>query len=420
MMISIPKGTKDILPDQSFKWQFVESIARKITRLYNLKEIRTPIFEHTELFERSVGETTDIVNKEMYTFLDKGGRSITLKPEGTAGVARAFIESLSNSTLPVKMYYITPAFRYERPQAGRLRQFHQFGVEVFGAAGAEMDAEVITLAKDFLEAVGMNSLKLEINSIGSGEARKNYNKILKEYLTQNADKLCPVCQTRIEKNPLRVLDCKLASCKSVLADAPKTIDYLSEEDKAHFERLKSILDDNNIKYTVNPYLVRGLDYYTKTVFEFIPQTVNSAQETICGGGRYDNLIESLGGKPTPAVGFGLGLERLLLAIENAGINIEDANKLETFVAYADAELVDEAIKLVGELRKAGISADYDQTGRSLKAQLKYADKQGAQFCVTIGGDELKSGVYPIKNMRNGNTLQVARQNIIETILKELK
>lgn len=418
-MINIPKGTKDILPDTSFKWQYVENIARKITRLYNLKEIRTPIFEHTELFERSVGETTDIVNKEMYTFLDKGGRSITLKPEGTAGVARAFIESLSNCALPVKMYYITPAFRYERPQAGRLRQFHQFGVEVFGAAGAETDAEVIMLAKDFLEAAGINSLKLEINSIGSGETRNNYNKVLKEYLIKNSDKLCALCRARIEKNPLRVLDCKLDSCKSVLKEAPKTIDYLSQEDKEHFERLRSILDENNIKYSVNPYLVRGLDYYTKTVFEFIPQTVTSAQETVCGGGRYDNLIESLGGKPTPAVGFGLGLERLLLVLENAGVNIEDTGKLDVFVAFADG-LIDEAIKLTGELRKAGISADYDQTGRSLKAQLKYADKQGAKYCITIGGDELNTGNFPIKNMQNGNILHIQRQNIIETIRKELK
>lgn len=419
-MISIPKGTKDILPDSSYKWQYIESVARKITRLYNLKEIRTPIFEHTELFERSVGETTDIVNKEMYTFLDKGGRSITLKPEGTAGVARAFIESLSNSALPVKMYYITPAFRYEKPQAGRQRQFHQFGVEVFGAAGPEADAEVIMLAKDFLEAAGIDSLQLHINSIGSGEGRKNYNKVLKDYLLKNAGSLCAVCKTRIEKNPLRVLDCKLDSCKRILKDAPKTVDYLSREDQEHFESLKSILDDNNIKYTVNPYLVRGLDYYTKTVFEFIPQTVNSAQETVCGGGRYDNLIESLGGKPTPAVGFGLGLERLLLVLENSGVEIQDPNKLEVFVSYAEASLIKEAIKLTKELRKAGISADYDQTGRSLKAQLKYADKQGAKYCITIGGNELVSGIYPIKNMQNGNILQVAKNNIIETLTKELK
>ncbi|HEY8423377.1 MAG TPA: histidine--tRNA ligase, partial [Clostridia bacterium] len=362
----------------------------------------------------------DIVNKEMYTFLDKGGRSITLKPEGTAGVARAFIESLSNSALPVKMYYITPAFRYEKPQAGRQRQFHQFGVEVFGAAGPEADAEVIMLAKDFLEAAGIDSLQLHINSIGSGEGRKNYNKVLKDYLLKNAGSLCAVCKTRIEKNPLRVLDCKLDSCKRILKDAPKTVDYLSREDQEHFESLKSILDDNNIKYTVNPYLVRGLDYYTKTVFEFIPQTVNSAQETVCGGGRYDNLIESLGGKPTPAVGFGLGLERLLLVLENSGVEIQDPNKLEVFVSYAEASLIKEAIKLTKELRKAGISADYDQTGRSLKAQLKYADKQGAKYCITIGGNELVSGIYPIKNMQNGNILQVAKNNIIETLTKELK
>lgn len=419
-MINIPKGTKDILPDTSYKWQYIENIARKITRLYNLKEIRTPIFEHTELFERSVGETTDIVNKEMYTFLDKGGRSITLKPEGTAGVVRAFIESLSNSALPVKMYYITPAFRYEKPQAGRLRQFHQFGVEVFGSASAQTDAEVIMLAKDFLQAVGIDSLQLNINSIGSGDARKNYNQILKDYLLQNVDGLCPLCQNRIEKNPLRVLDCKLDSCKAVLANAPKTIDYLSSEDQEHFESLKSILNDNNIKYTVNPYMVRGLDYYTKTVFEFIPASVTSAQETVCGGGRYDNLIQSLGGKPTPAVGFGLGLERLLLVLENSGIAIEDTNKLDVFVAFADQGLIKDAIKLTNDLRKSDISAEYDQMGRSLKAQLKYADKQGAKYCITIGGQEKESGIYPIKNMQNGNIIQAEQQNIIKTITKELK
>ena len=419
-MINIPKGTKDILPDASFKWQYLEDIARKITRLYNLKEIRTPIFEHTELFERSVGETTDIVNKEMYTFLDKGGRSITLKPEGTAGVARAFIESLSNSAMPVKMYYITPAFRYEKPQAGRLRQFHQFGVEIFGAAEAHTDAEVIMLAKDFLEAVGINSLRLDINSIGSGQSRKKYNQILKDYLNKNADGLCPLCRDRIQKNPLRVLDCKLNSCKAVLTAAPKTIDYLSEEDREHFESLKSILDDNNIEYTVNPYLVRGLDYYTKTVFEFLPNEATSSQETVCGGGRYDNLIESLGGKPTPAVGFGLGLERLLLVLENSGVVMQDPNKLDVFIALTDEVPINAAIKLASDLRKAGISADYDQIDRSLKAQLKYADKQGAKFCITIGGNEIQSGIYPIKNMQNGNIFKVAQQDIIKTLIKELK
>jgi len=419
-MINIPKGTKDILPDTSFKWQYLEDIARKITRLYNLKEIRTPIFEHTELFERSVGETTDIVNKEMYTFLDKGGRSITLKPEGTAGVVRAFIESLSNSAMPVKMYYITPAFRYEKPQAGRLRQFHQFGVEVFGAAEAQTDAEVIMLAKDFLEAVGINNLRLDINSIGSGEDRKKYNQILKDYLNKNINSLCSLCRDRIEKNPLRVLDCKKDSCKAVLTDAPKTIDYLSAQDREHFESLKSILDDNNIKYTVNPYMVRGLDYYTKTVFEFLPANTLSSQETVCGGGRYDNLIQSLGGKPTPAVGFGLGLERLLLVLENSDVVIQDPNQLDVFIALTDKIPINTAIKLAMDLRKAGISADYDQMNRSLKAQLKYADKQSAKFCITIGGDEIQSGIYPIKNMQNGNILKVAQQDIIKTLTKELK
>lgn len=418
-MINIPKGTKDILPEESYKWQYVEDVFRKITRQYNLKEIRTPVFEHTELFERGVGESTDIVNKEMYTFLDKGGRSITLKPEGTAGVARAFIESMANSALPVKMYYIIPAFRYERPQAGRLRQFHQLGVEIFGGSGAETDAEAVMLAQDFLNAVGISSLELHINSIGSGECRKKHSEALKQYLNDNASDLCPVCRDRINKNPLRALDCKEQSCKKVMQNAPKTLDYLDDENKEHFANLKRILDYNNIQYNINPMLVRGLDYYTRTVFEFIPSIKTMAQETVCGGGRYDNLIESLGGKPMPAVGFAIGIERLIIALSNAEKNIPDQNTLDVFVAVTPEISAEVAAKLTRELRFGQLSADYDQLRRSLKAQFKYADKNNARFCITIGGDELKSGVFTIKDMKSGNVINAAQDKIVE-IIKELK
>ncbi len=418
-MINIPKGTKDILPDESYKWQYIEEIFRKTAGRYNLKEIRTPVFEHTELFERGVGETTDIVNKEMYTFLDKGGRSITLKPEGTAGVVRAFIESLSGSAMPVKMYYIIPAFRYERPQAGRLRQFHQLGVEIFGANGAESDAEAIMFAQDFLNLVGIKSLDLHINSIGSGECRKRHSEVLKQYLNDNAMSLCPVCRDRINKNPLRALDCKEESCKDVMNNAPKTLDFLDSENKEHFEHLKRILDFNNIQYNINPRLVRGLDYYTKTVFEFIPSVKTSAQETVCGGGRYDNLIESLGGKSMPAVGFAIGIERLLIALENSGVKIEDKNILDVFVAVTSEVPAEVAIKLTRKLRSADISADYDQLFRSLKAQFKYADKQNARFCITVGGNELESGIFSIKDMKSGDVISAEQDKIVE-IIKEQK
>lgn len=418
-MINIPKGTKDILPEESFMWQYVEDAFRKIAAKYNLKEIRTPIFEHTELFERGVGETTDIVNKEMYTFLDKGGRSITLRPEGTAGVARAFIESLSNSALPVKMYYIISAFRYEKPQAGRLRQFHQLGVEMFGGSGAESDAEAIMLAYDFLKSVGIQNIELHINSIGSGECRIRHNEVLKQYLRDHSLELCPACRDRIEKNPLRALDCKELTCKKLMESAPKTLDYLDDENKEHFENLKRILDYNNIQYKVDPMLVRGLDYYTKTVFEFIPAVKTMAQETVCGGGRYDNLIQSLGGKSMPAIGFAIGIERLLIALNNAGVNIPDKNNLDVFVAAMPDVSAEVASKLTRELRLADISADYDQLRRSLKAQFKYADKLNARFCITVGGNELESKVFSIKDMKSGNVINVAQDKIVE-IIKELK
>ena len=313
-MINIPKGTKDVLPNQSYKWQYVENTAREVARAFNLSEIRTPTFEYTELFQRGVGETTDVVNKEMYTFEDKGGRSITLKPEGTAGAARLFIENgLASSPMPVKTFYITPAFRYERPQAGRLREFHQFGIEVFGSSAFQTDAEVIFAASAFLDKLGVKT-KLEINSIGCKVCRAEYNKALKEYFKPHLADMCETCRTRFDKNPLRMLDCKEEGCKKINAGAPDITDYLCGECSQHFEGVKSLLSAQGLEFTINPRIVRGLDYYSKTVFEFVSDAIG-AQGTVCGGGRYDGLVEQLGGQTVPAIGFAAGIERLLLLME---------------------------------------------------------------------------------------------------------
>lgn len=335
-MINIPKGTKDVLPGDSYQWQYVEGIAREVAKLYNLKEIRTPVFEHTELFLRGVGDTTDIVTKEMYTFRDKGDRSITLKPEGTAGAARSYIENgLAGGAQPVKMYYIIPAFRYERPQAGRLREFHKFGVEVFGAKGADADAEVISLADSLLRRLGIR-VKLHINSIGCPQCRAAYNKALKEYFAPHLEELCPDCRARYEKNPLRLLDCKEESCKKINRDAPVILDYLCPECREHFEALKGYLDLAGIGYEIDPRIVRGLDYYTRTVFEFVSEDIG-AQGTVCGGGRYDGLIEEIGGAPTPAVGFAAGIERLLMVMEAAGTKPPAPKGPKVYLAGLDAE-----------------------------------------------------------------------------------
>ncbi|MDE7076657.1 MAG: histidine--tRNA ligase, partial [Clostridia bacterium] len=318
-MINVPKGTKDVLPDQSYKWQFVEGTAREVAKVFNLKEIRTPVFEHTELFQRGVGETTDVVTKEMYTFEDKGGRSITLKPEGTAGVARSFIENgLVNSPLPLKSFYITPCYRYERPQAGRLREFHQFGIEVFGSPEPDTDAEVIFAASTFLDKLGIKDTRLEINSIGCKTCRAEYNRALKEYFRPHLNNMCATCRERFDKNPLRMIDCKEEGCKKITAGAPKILDYLCPDCAAHFEKVKGCLSALGVKYTVNPDIVRGLDYYSRTVFEFVSTSIG-AQGTVCGGGRYDGLISELGGGNVPAIGFAAGLERLILLMENTAV-----------------------------------------------------------------------------------------------------
>lgn len=410
-MISIPKGTKDVLPQESYKWHYIEDAARKIAKDFNLKEIRTPVFEHTELFLRGVGDTTDIVNKEMYTFKDKGDRSITLKPEGTAGVARAYIENgLSNSPLPVKMYYIIPAFRYERPQAGRLREFHQFGIEVYGSPSPDTDAEVISAAALFLDRLGIKNVKLNINSIGCKTCRAEYNAKLKDYLRPHLNDMCSTCRERFDKNPLRILDCKEEGCKKITAGAPRMIEYLCGDCAEHFERVQSYLKAGGIEYNIDSNIVRGLDYYTKTVFEFVSEDIG-AQGTVCGGGRYDGLIEELGGNPTPAVGFAVGLERLLLLMENTGVRFPADEGPDVFFAAMNEEGRAKAFSFACMVRANGGSAECDHMGRSLKAQFKYADKIGAKYVVVLGEDELKNCTCSAKRMTDGAVTELKFEDI---------
>ena len=417
-MINIPKGTKDVLPDKSYKWQFVEKAARETAEIFNIKEIRTPVFEHTELFQRGVGETTDVVNKEMYTFEDKGGRSITLKPEGTAGAVRMFVENgLSSTPMPLKSYYITPCFRYERPQAGRLREFHQFGVEIFGAKSAETDAEVIFAASTFLEKLGINKTELQINSIGCRICRAEYNKALKDYFRPRLADMCETCRSRFDKKPLRMLDCKEERCKKITADAPKILDYLCEDCKTHFEKVKSLLSAQNVAFSVNPRIVRGLDYYTKTVFEFISTDIG-AQGAVCAGGRYDNLVEELGGAPLPAIGFAAGIERLMLLMENTGADFGENKKPLIYIAGMDENSRSKAFSLTCGLRARGINAESDLMERSVKAQFKYADKLGAEYVAVIGANELEAGAANIKKMSDGSQTAVNFNEIYSYLIKE--
>ena len=416
-MINAPKGTKDLLPGQSYKWQYVESIAREVANLFNAKEIRTPTFEHTEVFLRGIGETTDIVNKEMYTFNDKGDRSITLKPEGTAGVARAFVENgLHTSALPAKLYYITQCFRYERPQAGRLREFHQFGVEFLGASGYGTDAEVITLAKTLFDKLGIKNLTLYINSIGCKNCRKKYSDALRAYLKSHEQDLCPLCKERMEKNPLRVLDCKNDDCKKINANAPCILDYICDECKDHFAGVQTLLKDAGVEFKVNANIVRGLDYYTKTVFEFVSENIG-AQGTVCGGGRYDGLIGEFAGNDVPGIGFAVGIERLLMLMENTGVQIPCKETVKIYVAPMGEQASQKAFTLITDLRKKGISADFDHMGRGIKAQFKYADKIGAEYVAVIGSNELEKGEVKLKKMSDGSELFVKLSDVSEFLLK---
>lgn len=416
MLTKAPRGTKDVLPSESYKWQYVENLMREICEFYGYKEIRTPGFEHTELFLRGVGESTDIVRKEMYTFNDRSGRSITLKAEGTSPAVRAFIEhGLYAETQPTKLYYITPVYRYEKPQAGRLREHHQFGVEIFGAKSASADAEVISIAMTLLKKLGLNNLELRINSVGCPVCRKNYNKVLKEFLKEHLDELCDDCKVRYEVNPLRVLDCKVESCRRVTGEAPLITDYLCDDCRNHFEELKKYLDAMGYNYIVDPRIVRGLDYYTKTAFEIISKDIG-AQGTVCGGGRYDGLIEEIGGPSMPGVGFGMGIERLLLTLEQNGIEITKPEGPDLFIAYIGDEAKLFTFTLANKLRFNGLKVEIDHMERSLKAQMKYANKLNAKFAVVIGEEELESKKMKLKNMATGEETEI----LIDEIEKAIK
>ncbi|MBO5713112.1 MAG: histidine--tRNA ligase [Clostridia bacterium] len=411
MMINIPKGTKDVLPSESYKWHYVENTARKIAELFNIKEIRTPTFEHTELFLRGVGDTTDIVNKEMYTFEDKGKRSITLKPEGTAGVARAFIENgLYGGAMPLKTYYITPVFRYERPQAGRLREHHQFGIEFYGSDSADIDAEVILTAYTLLTTLGLQ-VELNINSMGCKHCRAEYNKALKEFLADNISSMCDTCQERYVKNPLRILDCKEEGCKNLTKNAPKITDYLCDDCSAHFTNLQNCLKVVGLNYKINPYIVRGLDYYTKTVFEFTTNALG-AQGTVCGGGRYDGLIEQIGGKSVPGVGFGMGLERVLMLMEAVNAPIPEDNGVTVYIASMGEKAYYKAFELAYALRIKGVSAETDHMNRSFKAQFKYADKIKAKYVIALGDNEIETGDIKIKRMVDGEETHIKLNEVL--------
>lgn len=401
------KGTEDIMPKDSYRWIFLEDIMRRQANAYGYKEVRTPVFEQTALFSRGVGETTDVVQKEMYTFSTKGDESITLRPEGTAGAARAFLEhSVQNDGLPSKQYYLTTCYRYEKPQAGRQREFHQFGIEVFGTQNPSADAEVISLVNGLFEVLGLSKIRLEINSIGCPKCRSKYHEKLKEYFSQYKDKLCDTCLGRLERNPMRIIDCKSPVCSEIAKDAPKMIDFLCEECEEHFAKVKSYLDIAGVKYEVNPTIVRGLDYYTKTVFEFVSDNIG-AQGTVCGGGRYDGLIEELGGQHTPSLGCAMGIERLLLLIESSGVEIPKPDTCDLYIASMGENASLKAFALAEEVRKSGLSAQCDIVGRGLRPQMKFADKIGAKFSVVLGDNEIEENKAEVKDMETGDKTPVS-------------
>ncbi len=415
MAIKAPKGTKDILPQDSYKWRYIESEWAKICAEYGFEEMRTPTFEATELFNRGIGDTTDVVQKEMYTFEDMGHRSITLKPEGTSPAVRAFIESNQYAeTQPSKYYYNTPCFRYEKPQAGRLREFHQFGIENFGTSDMLADAEVIELASDFLGRMGIEDVELHISSVGCRKCRPLHRKALQDFLNPKFEELCDTCKGRFDKNPMRILDCKSPVCKELVQGAPMVLDYLCDDCRQALDELKSHLDAMDIKYIVDPSIVRGLDYYTKTAFEFITTKIG-AQGTVCGGGRYDHLIEEVGGPDMPGVGFGLGKERLLMLMEACGASFGEEQKPELFVAWIGDEALSYSLKLVHEMRKSGVRTVLDTKARNLKGQLKYANKLGAAYSVVIGESEIETGELTLKNMSTSEQIKVSREKLIDTI-----
>ncbi|PUB12270.1 histidine--tRNA ligase [Paenisporosarcina sp. OV554] len=420
MSINVPRGTKDLLPGETEKWQAVEELIRDTCRLFQYKEIRTPIFEHTELFTRSVGDTTDIVQKEMYTFTDRGDRSLTLRPEGTAPVVRSFVENklfgLPNQ--PVKLYYTGPMFRYERQQAGRYRQFVQFGVEAIGSKDPSIDAEVMALAMSVYKKAGLKKIKLVINSLGDTESRQAHRVALSAHFSPHIQEFCSDCQNRLEKNPLRILDCKVDRENPLMATAPKLPDYLNEESAAYFAKVKHYLDILNIKYEVDPNLVRGLDYYNHTAFEIMSEGEGfGAITTLAGGGRYNGLVEDLGGPESPGIGFGMSIERLLLALEAEGEEFKNLPTLDVYVVAMGEAAKDKAVSFVSQLRQNNVSAEMDYLDRKIKAQMKSADRLNAKFSVVIGDNELESGKISLKYLANGNQQQLTFEEIVENFTK---
>ena len=420
MLITVPRGTQDILPEVSANWQYIEQTVREICSLYGYKEIRTPVFEYTELFLRGIGETTDIVSKEMYTFTDKKGRSLTLRPENTAAVVRAYLEHkmYAESSLN-KLFYIGPMFRYDKPQAGRYRQFHQFGIEALGSKGPAIDAEVITLAVQLLQRLGLTELNLFLNSVGCPKCRPVYREKLQDYLRDKTQNLCKECQSRFDRNPMRILDCKYEKCGEESAGSPHIVDCLCDECSTHFEQLKTLLESAGITYQINPRLVRGLDYYTKTAFE-IQYAPLGSQSAVCGGGRYDGLVSECGGQSTPSIGFAIGMERILLALEKQGLLPAASNKIDVFVAPIGQEVQGIAFKLLCDLRKNGITADMDFMNRNIKGQMKQANKYPASFVAIIGDDEAAQGKVMLKNMQSGIQELVDIQEVQNKIQVEME
>ena len=400
------RGMQDLLPEDSYEWETVERVMKEEAEVYGFKLIRTPVLESTELFERSAGETSDVVDKEMYTFLDKGGRSLSLRPEGTAGVVRAFLENgLHNGVLPLKVMYMASCYRYEKPQNGRYREFHQFGLEVFGGNSALADAELICLAESILERLGIKDVSLEINVIGCPPCRERYNEEVRSYFESHKSELCNTCKERLERNPLRIFDCKNSKCIKLCKDAPVSVGYICRDCAEHFEKLKYYLHAANIKYSVNPHIVRGLDYYTKTVFEFV-SNVDGQPITICGGGRYDELTKQVGGPKMSAIGLGFGVERLLTIMKKQGIEFDKRKRCEVYIAPMGDSAKIEAVKIIENLRKSSILAEMDIVGRNIKAQMKYADKIGAKYCIIIGSHEMQEKKAKLKNMETGVEVEI--------------
>lgn len=413
LITQAPRGTQDVLPQDSYRWQYIERTALSVAEDFGFREIRTPVFEHTNLFLRSVGETSDVVQKEMYTFEDKGGRSITLRPEGTAGAARATLEhGLLNGALPVKVSYITSCYRYEKSQKGRYREFHQFGVECFGAAAPQADAEVISLAMQVTKTLGLKGLALHINSIGCPTCRARYSQALRKYFGVHRDELCETCLGRLERNPMRILDCKSPVCHKIAADAPLMLDYLCEDCRAHFETVKQCLDAAQVPYEIDPHIVRGLDYYTRTVFELVAEN----GLVVAGGGRYDGLVQELGGAPQPGLGFAIGLERLLMVMEEQQCTFPEPPVCDLYLVSMGAAAAQRCFVLASRLREGGVAVECDIVGRSLKAQMKYADKLGARYTIVVGDTELETGVAQLKNMATGQTEDIRLDDSLYTTL----